>query len=63
MTRTAVLVEATFQMGLTTLRKFKLMLAALERGDNAEAAKQLLSSKYARQVPARAQRYAERLRG
>jgi len=63
MTRTAVLVEVTFQMGLTTLRKFKLMLAALERGDNAEAANQLLSSKYARQVPARAQRYAERLRG
>jgi lysozyme len=63
MTRTAVLVEVAFQMGLTTLRKFKLMLAALERGDNAEAANQLLSSKYARQVPARAQRYAERLRG
>jgi hypothetical protein len=38
------------------------MLAALWAGDNDRAAEELLDSRYARQVPARADRYAERLR-
>ena len=61
--RAAVLTEIAFQMGLTTLRQFKLMLSALAQGDHDEAANQLLSSRYAKQVPARAARYAERLSG
>ena len=60
--RTAVLIELAFQLGLPTLRKFSNMLAALWAGDTARAAEELLNSRYARQVPARANRYAERLR-
>lgn len=60
--RTAVLIELCFQLGLPTLRKFTNMLAALWAGDNDRAAEELLDSRYARQVPARADRYAERLR-
>lgn len=60
--RTAVLIELCFQLGLPTLRKFTNMLAALWAGDNDRAADELLDSRYARQVPARANRYAERLR-
>ena len=60
--RTAVLIELCFQLGLPTLRKFSNMLAGLWAGDNDLAAHELLDSRYARQVPARAARYAERLR-
>ena len=60
--RTAVLIELCFQLGLPTLRKFSNMLAGLWAGDNDRAADELLDSRYARQVPARARRYAERLR-
>ena len=60
--RTAVLIELCFQLGMPTLRKFTNMLAALWAGDNDCAADELLDSRYARQVPSRANRYAERLR-
>ena len=60
--RTAVLIELGFQLGTPTLRKFTNMLAGLWAGDNDRAADELLDSRYARQVPARARRYAERLR-
>ena len=59
--RTAVLIELGFQLGTPTLRKFTNMLAGLWAGDNDRAADELLDSRYARQVPARARRYAERL--
>ena len=55
-----VLVELCFQLGAPRLSGFKRMLAALEAGDNAAAA-ELLDSKFARQVPARAARLAQRL--
>tara|TARA_R110000737_G_C14511305_1_gene473672 strand:- start:618 stop:1016 length:399 start_codon:yes stop_codon:yes gene_type:complete len=61
-TRAAVLIELAFNMGLPTLKKFSKMLAALWAGKNNRAAEELLNSRYARQVPARAARYAERLR-
>tara|TARA_R110002096_G_scaffold7862_1_gene33691 strand:- start:623 stop:1048 length:426 start_codon:yes stop_codon:yes gene_type:complete len=61
--RKEVLVELAFQMGLPNLMKFKRMLSAVEKGDFATAAKELLDSKYATQTPARAERYADRLRG
>lgn len=60
--RTAILIELCFQLGLPNLRKFTNMLAALWAGDNDRAAEELLDSRYARQVPARADRYAERLK-
>ena len=59
--RTAVLIELGFQLGMPTLRKFTNMLGGLWAGDNDRAADELLDSRYARQVPARARRYAERL--
>ena len=60
--RCAVVIELGFQLGLGGLLGFRRMLAALERGDNEAAADELLDSRYAEQVPARAARYAERLR-
>ncbi|MBT5570005.1 MAG: hypothetical protein HOJ90_02185 [Alphaproteobacteria bacterium] len=49
-----MLIELCFQLGLPTLRKFTNMLAGLWAGDNDRAAAELLDSRYARQVPARA---------
>ena len=58
-----VLVELCFQLGAPRLSGFKKMLAALEAGDNDTAAAELLDSKFARQVPARAARLSRRLIG
>ena len=58
-----VLVELCFQLGAPRLSGFKKCLAALERGDTATAAVELLDSRFAEQVPARANRLAARLRG
>ena len=49
-------------MGVGRLLGFKRMLAAMENEDWETAARELLDSKYARQVGARAERLAERLR-
>lgn len=57
-----VLVELCFQLGAPRLAGFKKMLAALEAGDNDTAVTELLDSKFANQVPARAERLAARLR-
>lgn len=56
--RWAALVAMAFQMGAAGLRKFKATLAAMEAGDYAQAARQMLRSLWARQTPARAQRTA-----
>jgi lysozyme len=56
-----VLVELCFQLGGPRLSGFKKMLAALEAGDSASAAAELLDSKFAKQVPARAARLSQRL--
>jgi lysozyme len=58
-----VLVEMCFQLGAPRLALFKKMLAGLEAGDSATAAAELLDSKFAGQVPARANRLANKLRG
>jgi len=58
-----VMVELCFQLGAPRLSGFKKCLAALERGDTATAAVELLDSRFAEQVPARANRLAARLRG
>lgn len=58
-----VLVELCFQLGAPRLSGFVKCLAALEAGDTATAAAELLDSKFASQVPARANRLANKLRG
>lgn len=55
--------DMCFQMGLSGLLRFRKMLAALARGDRAEAAREALDSAWARQTPARAARVAALMRG
>ena len=49
-----VLVDMTFNMGISRLCGFKKMLAAMEQGDYQTAAKEMLESKWAGQVNRRA---------
>lgn len=56
------LLNMCFNMGISRLRGFKKMLAALEGGNGEEAAVQALDSKWARQVGARAARIVELFR-
>lgn len=58
-----VLGDLAYNLGVPRLLDFKRMLAALEIGDYPTAAKELMDSRYARQVPARAERNAIILRG
>jgi lysozyme len=60
--RRMVLEAMAFQMGIAGLLKFRLTLAAIERGDFAAAAEGMLASAWARQTPARAARMAALLR-
>lgn len=53
--RRFVLLDMCFNMGINKLLTFKKMLSALNKKDFVEAKKQLLDSKYARQVGNRAQ--------
>lgn len=57
------LVEMAFQLGVSGLLKFGLMLGALERGDRATAAVNVVASRFGEQTPARAQRVADLIRG
>jgi len=52
--RQNALLNMLFNMGLTRLLTFKKMIKALESRDYKEAKKQILNSKYARQVKTRA---------
>ncbi|MGB2376138.1 MAG: glycoside hydrolase family protein [Luminiphilus sp.] len=56
--RQDALVDFNFNVGLTTFLKFKKFIAAMKKGDWNAAAKELLSSKYAKQVGARADEIA-----
>jgi lysozyme len=60
--RQNVLVEMMFNMGARRLGGFKLMWAALERQDYAEAAKQMLDSQWHKQVGKRAETLAKIMR-
>ena len=60
--RKGVLINMCFNMGLPTMMKFKKMLSALSMGDYDEAARQMLDSKWARQVGDRANRLAEEMK-
>ena len=57
-----VLIEMAFQLGVAGLLKFRKTLAAIEKGDYEEAAKEMLDSKWARQVPRRASEMSSRVR-
>lgn len=59
--RRGVLVNMAF-MGIGKLKGFVKMLAAMQAGDWETAARELLDSKYATQVGARAERLADQLR-
>ena len=52
--RQYVLIDMCFNMGITKLMCFKKMLAALDKADYKTAAKEMLDSKWARQVKSRA---------
>lgn len=55
-------INLAFNMGAGKLARFKKTLAAAERGDWDEAARELLDSNYARQVGDRAVELSEQLR-
>lgn len=55
-------IDFNFNVGLSTFLKFKKFCAAMKKGSWDTAAKELLSSKYAEQVGARAEEIAEMIR-
>lgn len=60
--RQAVLVDMAFNLGAVRLGGFWRFRAALERGDFEQAAREMLDSKWAKQVGPRARRLAEMMR-
>lgn len=60
--RRGVLVNMAFNLGGAGLYGFRLMLAAVQRGEYADAAREMLNSKWARQVHGRAERLARQMR-
>jgi lysozyme len=60
--RQEVLANMCFNLGLAGLKKFKLMIAAIERQDWADAAREMLDSKWSTQVGDRAVRLSEAMR-
>ena len=56
------LLDMAYNMGVPGLLGFRKMWAALAEGDYAQAAEEALDSVYARELPARAGRVAERMR-
>lgn len=56
--RQDALIDFNFNVGLTTFMKFKKFIAAMKKGNWDAAATELLSSKYATQVGARADELA-----
>lgn len=57
--RQRVIVNMVFNMGLPTVLKFRMMIAAIRIGDYLEAAAQMMDSKWYRQVGARAERLCQ----
>ena len=56
--RKIVLQDMVYNLGIVRLLRFKKMIAALDRGDFKLAAKEMLDSRYAKQVKGRARRNA-----
>jgi lysozyme len=59
--RQEVLINMAFNLGIGGLMGFPRMMAALERGQYALAAQEMIESKWATQVPQRARRLAEEM--
>jgi len=59
--RKAVIVNMLFNMGQTNFNKFLKMKQALDNRDHAEAAKQMLDSKWAKQVKGRSEELAKQM--
>lgn len=57
-----VLVNITFNMGINTMRQFKRMFAALDQHDYETASKEMLNSRWAKQVGKRAVRLTKMMR-
>jgi lysozyme len=60
--RFAVLVMMVFQLGIGSLAKFKMTMQSVEQGKYAEAARHMLSSKWAKQTPKRAKALADMMK-
>ena len=60
--RQGVLLNMSFQLGVDGLLGFKNTLRLVARGDYAQAADNMLLSKWAQQTPERARRMAEQMR-
>ena len=60
--RRGVLINMAFQLGTAGLLGFKSTLALIAAGKYAEAAEQMLKSKWATQTPDRAKRLAEQMK-
>ena len=60
--RRGVLINMTFNMGVGALMAFPKMLACLQAGDYEGTAKEMESSKWAKQVGPRAQRLIQQMR-
>ena len=61
--RQSIVVQLCFQLGWPRLSNFNRMLTALAKQDYETAAIELLDSRFAEQVPERANRLAEKMRG
>ena len=61
--RQSVVAQLCFQLGWPRLSNFNRMLTALAKQDYETAAIELLDSRFAEQVPERANRLADRMRG
>ena len=62
-TRKMVLIDMCFNLGMPRLKKFKRMIAAMERIDYTNAAAEMLDSRWARQVGNRAIELADMMMG
>lgn len=60
--RQYTLVNMAFNLGITKLRQFKLMWAAIEDNDFEVAAQEMLNSKWSRDVGARSLQLSEQMR-
>ena len=60
--RKAVLINMVFNLGISRFKRFKKLIAALERRDWDRAAKEMLNSKWAKQVGRRARELAKMMR-
>ena len=57
-----IIANMAFNLGITKLKKFQLMLSAINAEDYKTASKEGLNSKWAKQVHNRARRLMDRLR-